>query len=192
MAFKSRVAWEVRWGGDYEVDAALYIRDALALAVEPDQWLPPVEPAVLVSVPAGVDRAGVQREWPAWWAEVLDFARFQRDEEPGRPAPMRLSQAIVEGSALNTAIAAFRAQTARHAAGLHPPRPSVNIADLVREFEGIRGRKANPFRLVVTEVSVAGPVWHRLTADHVLVSARFADDESVFGTAFRRLMRELV
>lgn len=192
MAFKSRVAWEVRWGGEHEVDTALYIRDALALSVEPDQWLPPVEPAVPVSVPAGVDRAGVQREWPAWWAEVLELSRYRSDDEPGRPLADAPSQALVEGSALHTAIAAFQDSATRHALGLHQPRQSVNLADLVREFEGIRGRKANPFKLVVTEVSVAGHVWHRLAADHVLVSARFADDESVFGTALRRLLRELV
>jgi hypothetical protein len=192
MRFKGGVSWEVRWGRELEVDTALYIRDALALAVEPDQWLPPVEPAVPVSVPPGVDRAGVQREWPAWWAEVLEFSRFQRDVEPARLLGARPSQALVEGSALHTAIAAFTVPAARHSDTAHPPRLSMNITDLVREFEGIRGRRANPFKLVVTEVSVAGHVWHRLADDHVLVSVRFADDEGVFGTALRRLLRELV
>jgi hypothetical protein len=55
----------------------------------------------------------------------------------------------------------------------------------------VLGRKARPFRLVVTEIPVDGLVWHRVASRHVLVLARFAADGRRRDAALGELIAEL-
>jgi hypothetical protein len=197
MRFASSSSWTVRWGTEHAVDLALYVRDALALSVETDPELPQLEPSVPVSVPAGVDRDVVRQQWPDWWAEVLAYPRSEPPEDleellavyPGNEG----SPSLIGRPELRTAVQALSRPAAEYAAARVPhtaPRFS-GVGGIVRELEAERGRKARPFRLTITEVGVAGVLWHRLTADHMLISARFRDDESACRAALHTLFAEL-
>ncbi|MCP2169686.1 hypothetical protein [Goodfellowiella coeruleoviolacea] len=61
----------------------------------------------------------------------------------------------------------------------------------MRELEGERGHRARPFRLVITEIPVAGVICHRLAPDHLLISGRFRADEAACRAALRALLAEL-
>ncbi|SDX28859.1 hypothetical protein SAMN05421504_102920 [Amycolatopsis xylanica] len=183
-------SWRFTWVDDLAVDVALYLRDALALSIDDD--LPAVDPPVPVSVPEGVDRAAVQREWPGWWTDVLAFvaARGERDPRKRRA----LTPVPTERAALMHAVEVFTEPAAKHLRGHrmnHLPR-GANVGPVVRELEASFGRKARPFTMTVTEVSVAGLVWQRLADNHVLVSARFARDTDALDVALRGLLGELV
>jgi hypothetical protein len=80
---------------------------------------------------------------------------------------------------LRTAVQALIRPAAEYvAAQVHHTTPRFSgVGEIVRELETERGRQARPFRLTVTEVGVAGVIWHRLTTDHMLISTRFRDDE---------------
>lgn len=168
---------------------ALYLRDVLALSVDAEPYLPAIEPAVPVDVPSHVDRAKVQRQWPAWWEAVLTFAGNRRADGPAMP------EAILEDSAISVAVQHFRADFERHHTELFGAdrgrTAGGRVAECVREFERERGRATRPFRLVITEVSVAGRIWHRLGGGHVLVSSRFAEDQAALGEALRELVAEV-
>jgi len=190
-------SWTVRWGSEHAVDLALYVRDALALSVRTDPELPRLEPSVPVSVPSGVKRDVVRQQWQDWWVEVLAHPRTEAAEKP------RERWASYPGNAdspslsrrpeLRAAVQALSGPAAEHvAARVHDTTPRVSyVGQTVRELETELGRQARPFRLMVTQVGVAGPVWHRLATDHVLVSTRFRNDEPACRAALRTLVAEL-
>lgn len=183
-------SWRFTWGDDLAVDVALYVRDALALSIDDD--LPPVEPAVPVSVPAGIDRAAVQREWPGWWADVLAYVAARG--EPDAHKRRSVTPVPADRSAMLHAVEVFTGAASEHLRDRrmnHLPR-GADAGPVVRELEASFGRKARPFTMTVTEVSVAGLVWRRLAQNHVLVSARFARDTHALDVALRGLLGELV
>lgn len=202
MRLAGTQSWQVRWGDDLAVNIALYLRDTLALSVTTDPDIPLLIPSVPVYVPAGIDRAAVTQEWPGWWTDVLAYARAEDTGEPrdrfSRYPIQPGSPALANRPALRTAVTAFEPIAGPYfgewkremiAAG---PGARGNLAgDLVRARETELGRRARPFRLTITELPVAGKMWHRLTDDHVLVSAAFAADPAVCTPALRGLITEL-
>ncbi len=199
MRFAGSQSWQLRWGDDRAVNAALYLRDALALSVHTEPDIPLLTPPVPVSVPAGVDRAAVTREWPAWWSDVL---AHQGAEPIGSPEEQFASWPDVPGSpaltgrpAIRAALAAFEPEFGPYANRLKtwvaPPPHTAGIGDLVRAKEAELGRKARPFRLVVTELPVAGLFWHRLSTEHVLLSVSFAQDTARRDAALRKVLDEV-
>jgi hypothetical protein len=182
------------------VDTALYIRDALALSVNTDPDIPLLDPAVPVSVPDGVDRAAVTEEWPGWWDTVLDAAAADHTDDardwfetqPSRPGSIALSHR----PAIRTAVRAFEDIAGQYFAeerrrqGMPPPG-RLDLGHLVRSREATLGRPARPFRLVITELPVAGLLCHRQTTEHLLISVRFAMDAPRRDAALRQIVTEL-
>jgi hypothetical protein len=187
----------VRWGSEHAVDLALYVRDALALSVDTDPALPQLEPSVPISVPTGVDRDVVRQQWPDWWAEVLAYPRSEPPEDPQEQLASHpgneSSPSLIGRPELRTAVQALNRPAAEYVAEQvnHTTPRFSGVGEIVRELEAERGRKARPFRLTVTEARVAGVIWHRLTADHVLISTRFRDDDAACRAALHTLLAEL-
>lgn len=199
MKLAGTESWEIRWGDEFAVNVALYLRDALALSVATEPEIPLLTPSVPVTIPDGVDRAAVTKEWPGWWAHVLSFARAVGTDDPRErfeSYPVRPeSPALAERPAIRAAVAALQAMAGRHFSELRPrgapPAHQRGIGDIVRAREAELGRKARPFRLVITEIPVGGLVWHRLREGHVLVSARFVTDIERCDAALREVITEL-
>jgi len=192
VRYSQKQSWEISWVEDISVQLALYLRDVLALSVDTEPFLPAVDPNVPVEVPSHIDRAEVQRQWPMWWDAVLSFAANRRDG--GSPMP----EALFEDSAIYVAVQHFRPAYAQHVASsrrslpdARPSRHTRDVASIVSELESERGRRTRPFRAAITEVSVAGRVWHRLERNHVLVSSRFAADDEARDRALREFVADL-
>lgn len=178
---------------------ALYIRDTLALSVNTDPDIPLLDPSVPVCVPPGVDRAAVAAEWPGWWATVLDAAAAEHTEdprdwfeaEPSRPE----SRVLSRWPAIRNAVLAFEGTADRYFADVRrqgvPPLGLLDFGHLVRSREATLGRPARPFRLVITELPVAGLLCHRHSTEHLLISARFARDIPRCDAALRDIVTEL-
>jgi hypothetical protein len=165
-------SWQVARANAAPVDFALYVRDALALSVDVQPFVPGLAPPVEVIVPAGVDRAVVAREWPGWWRDVLEWCRADEDpDQPPYPAT---------APALRTALEALREPELRYRTANRRPvvPPTMVENEVVDELERELGRKAQPFRFRITEVSVGEPMWAQLTPTHVLSSKRFVDSEA--------------
>jgi hypothetical protein len=180
-------SWQVSWGDGGVVRIALYLRDALALPAVSE--IPPLTPPVPAT--EAVDRAAVAAEWPGWWAAVLDFASSSDDpRERHRLLPVRPdSPALVDRPAIRAALDALGPLAAQHPRPGRPPRR--DIGEIVRAREAELGRPARPFRLVVTELSVDGLLWHRITEQHVLVSTPFAEDDERCSAALKEIVAEL-
>jgi hypothetical protein len=74
---------------------ALFVRDALALAVPA---LPGLDPPVPVLSPDGADRAAVAAEWPGWRADILEFCRYRLTAPPGtHPEPHAVATLCTDG-----------------------------------------------------------------------------------------------
>ncbi|GAA4537945.1 hypothetical protein [Amycolatopsis samaneae] len=213
MRLENTTSWRVGWTSESVVDVALYVRDALALSVEDGPVLPPVEPDVPVHIPPGLDRAAVQREWAAWWDELLASLRARDDPDPrGRHRRAGLEA----DTATRHAIEYFTASASRHFASSRGPAlrgagdrsgeggtpwapgfyrrqivAGERLGQLVREAEVRLGRRAYPFRLSVIEISVAGPVWLRVAEDQVLVSSRFAENGPLLEAALCEVIDDL-
>ncbi|MFI9386182.1 hypothetical protein [Kutzneria sp. NPDC052558] len=190
MQFSGTPSWQVSWGDGNFVRVALYLRDALALPAAPE--IPPLVPSVAVT--DVVDRTAVAAEWPGWWADVLDFASGNNIGDPRRSLPvLPHSPALVARPALRAALDALGPQAAQHPRPRRTPgaAPSRRIGEFVTAREAELGRKARPFRLAVTELSVDGLLWHRAAVHHVLVSTRFASDEALCAGALREIIAEL-
>jgi hypothetical protein len=189
-------SWQISWGTGNVVRHALYVRDALTLSVAPE--IPALIPPVAVAVPDEVDQVRVAGEWPGWWADVLSFVADDPGDQRERYAsfPMRPeSPALAGRPAIRAALAVLVPLAAQH---FRRPTPEGtvrgrgrNIGELVEAREIVLGRKARPFRLVVTEMPVDGLVWHRVANHHVLVSARFAADDQRCDAALGDLIAEL-
>ena len=187
MHFRGTRSWQVSWGDGGVARIALYLRDALALPAAPE--IPPLTPPVpAIEVP---DQAAVAAEWTGWWEEVLNFAASPDDpRERHRLLPVRPdSPALVDRPAIQAALDTLGPRAAQH------PRPGRSsrrdIGGIVRSREAELGRPARPFRLVVTELSVDGLLWHRVTEQHVLVSTRFAEDDERCAAALREIVADL-
>ncbi len=201
MRMAGTQSWQVHQGTELAVDMALYIRDTLALSVTTEPDIPLLDPGVPVYVPDTVDRAAVTREWPDWWADVL--ATVAEDHTENRREwfetyPSRLeSPALRHRPAIRVALRAFEQAAARHFAGLQqqhqgiPRSPDFNIGHLVRAREAELGRRAYPFRLVITELSVDGLFLHRQAPHHALISARLARDIPRRDEALTKIVAEL-
>lgn len=169
-------SWLIQQGTSYLVDVALYVRDALALSVTTEPDIPLLTPSVPVSVPAGVDRAAVAEQWPGWWADVLTAAEVGHYAGPLRPA-------------VDDAVSAFEPEFARYYSKVQTQ--PVDIGDLVRATEAELGRPARPFRLVVTELTVAGSLCHRVTPEHILMSTEFVQDAPRRDAVLRKVIAGL-
>jgi hypothetical protein len=186
MRFAGKQSWQVCHGSAQAMDMALYLRDTLALSVDTRPVVPSLDPAVPVSVPAGVDRAAVAREWPGWWADVLEWCGADAPLGDDPRAHLRsepaadTSPALANRPALRGAVAALFEPAARYWSTLarRAMPPSMRINEIVRDLERELGRPAKPFRLVITEVRVQDPMWEPLTATHVLASQRFVESEA--------------
>jgi hypothetical protein len=186
MKVAGRESWEVSRGSDLPVDMALYVRDALALSVDTRPFVPSLDPSVPVSAPAGVDRAAVAREWPGWWADILEYCRTDvRTLDPRerlRSVPVvDTSPALAHRPALRAALAVLTEPAARYQSALarHRVPPGLMVNEIVSELERELGRRVKPFRFRITEVRVREPMWEPLTATHVLASQRFVESEAV-------------
>ena len=189
MQFRGTQSWQISWGDGNVVGLALYLRDALALPAAPE--IPPLTPAVAPT--DAVDRPRIAAEWPGWWADVLAFEGGGPDDPRERFAllPMRPeSPALAARPAIRAALSVLGPQAAQHP---RPRRPggSRTIGDIVRAREAELGRVARPFRLVVTELSVDGSLWHRVADRHVLVSTQFAADDTRCAAALKEIVAEL-
>ncbi len=200
MRFAGSTSWRVSWGGEEEIDAALYVRDALALSVDEGQVLPPVEPSVPVSVPPGIDRAAVQAQWSDWWTDLLAYLGNRDDPDPdprGTSARYR-RPALAEDSAMRQVMADFAEPAARHNASFQERSRTRQleagelVGDLVRDAERHLGRRAKPFSLDLIEISVAGRVWQPLSDHQILVSSQFAEDRPALTRALREVIAKLV
>jgi hypothetical protein len=179
------VSWQIQQGTNHSMEMALYLRDALALSVSTEPDIPLLYPSVPVIVPQGVDRAAVTREWPDWWNSVVEAAGADDTGDPrehlGYPLSRPGSARLRRRPAIDAALTAFEATAGRYfalakrAQGFPPP-DDMNLGRLVAAREHELGRTANPFRLVITELNVAGLLFHRHSAGHVLMSSRFAGD----------------
>ncbi|HEX3789576.1 MAG TPA: hypothetical protein VHW44_17055 [Pseudonocardiaceae bacterium] len=202
MRFAGSQSWQISWGNERAVDTALFLRDTLALSVETDPDLPLLAPSVPVVVPPGVDRKAVAAEWPSWWADVLTFTTADHNGDPAQrfaALPIRPeSAALTVRPAIRQAIVALQAETARYfgdQSRANAGRPQwVNGPaphEIVQDLELSLGRTARPFRLVVTEIPVAGAVWLRLADEHVLASTEFLKDHNRSTPALRAVLAEL-
>src|SRR5207248_2934642 len=123
------------------------------------------------------------------------FARAERSADPQqwrRDMPtMETSPALSSRPALRAAIPIVAPMAARRATG-HPKRvpPGPNVGEIVRDIERRLGRPAEPFRLTITQVSVRGELWARLTETHVLTSATFWLSDKA-NAALRAVIEEL-
>ncbi|WP_367134117.1 hypothetical protein [Saccharothrix sp. HUAS TT1] len=188
MRFAGRESWQVSHGRNRTVNAALFLRDTLALSVETVPELPGLDPSVPVVVPPGVDRAAAAEEWLGWWADVLDHARAEPASSPpddpgGRSLQFR--------PALRAAALALRAAAAEYGQQHVTPHSALPIGEVVRGVEGRLGRHVRPFRLVITEVPVRGLVWERMTDTHVIASQRFLADQYRSAPALRAVVESL-
>lgn len=201
MRLAGSQSWEIRWGVEYAVGIALYLRDVLALSVTGEPDLPLLSPSVPVRVPRGLDRVTIAEEWPGWWDDALAFARTDYGDPRTRfaSAPYGLdTPALLTRPAIRAAVEVFTPEASRYfddrkgdeirrvSEGIHTAPHAI-----VRDLEQRLGRQARPFSLVVTEVPVAGDVWHRLTDEHVLASTTFLDDHPRSTAALRELLADL-
>jgi hypothetical protein len=192
MRFAGRQSWQVEHGTNLAVNTALFLRDTLALSVDTRPHLPGLDPSVPVLVPPGVDRAGITREWPGWWDEVLEFARAESIGELTEFPVHEGASVLARRPALRTAIVALRDLAARYEAQRAKVAPGgVPIGEVVRGVEVGMGRPVRPFRLVITEVRVQGMVWERLTPAHVIASEHLLQDRSRCSGALRAVVRNL-
>jgi hypothetical protein len=166
-------SWMVQHGTSLPADIALYVRDALALSVSTEPDIPLLVPSVPVSVPAGVDRAAVARQWPGWWDDVLTSEAVGHYAGPIRPE-------------VDAAVSAFEQRIGRHFAAARPDPRRIDVGGLVAEREAELGRPARRFRLVITELTVDGPLCHRRTPEHLVVSTASPVDD-----VLRRIIAEL-
>lgn len=191
MRFANSTSWRASWGSDDEVDVALYMRDALALSVEEDQVLPPVEPSVPVRIPPGVDREAIQAQWSDWWVDLMAFLSSSDDPDPRGSGARYRRPALGPDSAMRKAMADFAELAAEHKRRGRAPAWQRETAagglvgELVAEAEQRLERQSRPFSLTFIEISVAGSVWRHISDDHILVSARLAEDRPALTEALR-------
>jgi hypothetical protein len=186
MQFAGRESWQVSRGSSLPVDVALYLRDVLALSVDTQPFVPSLDPPVPVAVPAGVDRAAVTREWPGWWADILEWCRTDvgslEPRERLRTVPVAdTSPALAHRPALRAALAVLTEPAARYQSALARPPvpPDLAVNEVVDELERELGRRVKPFRFRITEVRVRESMWEPLTATHVLAAQRFVESPAV-------------
>ncbi len=192
MRFSGTESWRISWGDGNFVRVALYLRDALALPAAPE--VPPLVP----SVPAAdvADRAAVAAEWPGWWADVLDFASGGEGDPRDRVRSLPVlpdSPALVARPAIRAALDLLGPQASQHPRPRRTPGSAGgrNIGEIVKAREAELGRKARPFRLAITELSVDGLLWHRVSDHHVIVSTQFSGDDTLCDAALREIVAEL-
>jgi hypothetical protein len=212
VQLENTTSWRASWGSEHQIDLALYLRDVLALSVDDDQVLPPVEPAVPVHIPPAINRAEVQAQWSGWWTDLLTALRGRGESGPRKPRTRLRRPVPGDGSAIDLAVQHFATAASRHFAaargsGLRDGQNGAQLSapgfyrrhilagdrlgQLVRETEVHLGRRAHPFRLSVIEISVAGRIWARTAEDQILVSSRFAEDPPALEAAMRAVIREL-
>jgi hypothetical protein len=147
--------------------------------------LPGLDPAVPVFLPVGVDRPEVAAEWPGWWSALLEWARLDLRDDPDRDYLSEMpivdtSPALAHRPAIRSALTAL-SEPATSYSRTHQYRKTSGLStmetfgEVVRDVEAELGRRAAPFRLVITPVWVRGMVWERLTTHHVLASTRFIE-----------------
>lgn len=196
MRMTGTESWQIRQGTELAVDLALYIRDTLALSVSTEPDIPLLEPSVPVFVPDNVDRAAVTREWPEWWAEVLasvagDESRWYENYPSRAESPV-----LRDRPGIRMAMRAFEATAGRHFAETHRragmPRPTdLDMGYLVQAREAELGRRAEPFTLVITELTVAARFSHRQAPHHLLMSTRLLRDIPRRDAVLRDVIAEL-
>ncbi|MFC6091468.1 hypothetical protein [Saccharothrix lopnurensis] len=192
MGFAGRESWQVSHGTSRAVTTALFLRDTLALSVDTVPELPGLDPGVPVVVPAGVDRAAAAGEWLGWWADVLDHARAGSPPDDPSDVPDDPSGTSLRvRPALRAAVLALRPAAADHHRRTAASPQALPIGEVVRGVEHRLGRHVRPFRLVITEVPVRGPVWERATAAHVIASRHFLGDPALSAPALRAAVEAL-
>jgi len=179
-----RASWEMRIDQPQHLAIGLFIRDIAMLPSHRD-WLPPASPVV-----SGADDRSSQAaapQWDAWWDQSMRKER-QTDTADGRlsaswwdpPAFESLRQA----PALQAIVTAHFSDAVRwsedrkheHVTTMMSCERGLVETTLVSDMERAMKRTAQPFRLQITEIPVAGQELWQLRPDHVLVSTGLLRD----------------
>ncbi len=188
-------SWQIRVEERHGLIIGLYARDVAGLRSRTDCDIPPLTPAVGIrSDLAHLAGPETSAEWDRWWRREL----LQQDETgPGLYPPLFPA---LEGSPRLAALiracfedaVAWNARRYQQRSGISAGDEScAPEGDLVGRVEAEIGRKARPFRLVVTRLPVAGDTGWRVAPGHVLVSEARRDNPSAYGAWLMPVIREL-
>ncbi|GAB7188836.1 hypothetical protein ATKI12_8951 [Kitasatospora sp. Ki12] len=174
MVTMSGAPWSVALDYSHDVAFALAVRDALGIT-DP-QGLPALDPPQALAVDSAVLADGGSEElWQRWWSRALDATRR---EEAGAPAlPEGLLGRVVEENfaALHHWSGARKREVARVT---RPTHAVPRLRDALREHERASGVRMGGFRLRVTALPVAGPVFLPLDEERILVSITVLSDRA--------------
>ncbi|WP_369393370.1 hypothetical protein AB5J72_41845 [Streptomyces sp. CG1] len=181
MTAMSGAPWSVALDYSHSAAIALAVRDALGITGP--LGLPAVDPPqTLVIEPAVAADGGIDDLWRRWWDRALPTAG---PKEPGpRLPPEGLLGRVVEGNhdTLHRWSAARKREVAE---ATRPTRAVPRLRDALREYEQTTGIRIGGFRLQVTAVPVAGPVFLPLDGDQLVVSIALLRDRAEY---LRRLL----
>ncbi|MEU8974737.1 hypothetical protein AB0D11_36695 [Streptomyces monashensis] len=172
MTAMSGAPWSVALDYSHGAAFALAVRDALGIA-DPLR-LPAVDPpqTLVIEPVAGFD-GQIEILWRRWWDRALSPAG-QDGPGPQWPSAGLLGR-VVEGN-LDTLQRWSAARKREVAEATRPTRTVPRLRDALREYEQTTGVRVGGFRLQVTALPVAGPVFLPLDDDRLVVSISLLRD----------------
>jgi hypothetical protein len=190
-------SWEIRHGQPLHLVLALYVRDAAGLGPVGNPLLPPLDPPVRRADLPPMDLEVAREQWGRWWRRC-----WSQDEpkilmelnEPGLPgfddAPelQELLRRLLEPAG------EWRSEGDEEVDAMveRTRTPSDDgLSALVRDRERQLRRRARPFRLVITELPLAGRAGWRLGPEAVVVTRDLVRDPAAFLAFIRPAVEEV-
>lgn len=192
---EGQLSWSATAGTPVGLVVALYVRDAAGLDVRHAHGIPPLDPAVPVDAAlAPLATIAAAAAWPAWWAAELDADGDPLDLVLERAAAVDPELGLLADACSATANRWLRERNREHVESLRPRsggRRPMPLNDAVAAVESARGRRAEPFRLKISVLPVAGPWGTRVRADSVLVGRHLFGDAERYRAFLDPIVREL-
>ncbi|MFD5751642.1 hypothetical protein [Streptomyces sp. NPDC127033] len=187
--------WQIQVRERYSLTMGLFARDAAGLRPRMDLHIPPLSPTVDIrSDFARLAGPRTTDEWETWWSREL---LRETESGPGLYPPHfpALASCPQLGALVRACFddaVAWNVRRHRRSGGFPAGDESyAPEAGLVGAVEAEIGRRARPFRLVVTQLPVAEETGWRVARDHVLVSEGRRRNTSAYGEWLTPMIREL-
>lgn len=215
----SAPSWRMAVDVDEGLNFALYVRDGCGLEVDGDR----LPGHLAASVPdlgarlAGEQRSAAARDWPGWWAQLVeDRRRVSGEVAPVPPLPPAFVDPEEFGSSAGRPALQAACRLAwrpfqdwwsgpRPRPGRAPPRPtgakarlvaelmaaSRDTGKVVRAVERERRRRARPFAFAFDLVEVEGRGVWRVSEGYAVVAAGLLGDRAGYLAWLHQVVSEL-
>ncbi|MDH6107796.1 hypothetical protein P3T36_006409 [Kitasatospora sp. MAP12-15] len=174
MVAMSSTPWSVVLDYSHDLAFVLAVRDALGIA-DP-LGLPAVHPPQAVVIASALQAdSELDAQWQRWWERALPFTEQANSEHQPLPdGPL----GHVVGENLG-ALRLWSAERKREVAQAgKPTRGTPRLRDVLRDHEQSTGLPLGGFRLRVTALPLAGPVFLPLDSNRIVVSITLLQDRT--------------